>query len=1764
MVIMNVFKKVICTLLVVALCLTSAPLQGFVGMEWQGLPEISFGEFELPKIDFSSWFTSEAKAVEEQYVDGYYTYTVTDNKATIVSVDTSISGDIIIPEKFENYVVAQIERWAFEGCENITAIVIPGNIKEIGDYAFSGCSQLSSIDLGNTEILGSYIFEESTSLKTVIIPKEVTEASYTLTDSSVETVTFEEGIANIPEYICYNAEQLKNVTIYEKTNTEDEYVIGKYAFSGTNISDIQLPKSLNEIGESAFSNCESLETIVIPNDVTVIKDDAFSNCSNVVSITLNEGLVEIGNYAFYGTMIQSLSTPKALKTIGCYAFADCTALKNVVFNEGLEGIYHCAFSGTIIESVILPSTVKSMACEPGLKYISCFDGAGCLTNVEFSAASNGETSIIPEYALYNCPSIETVIIPDTVVSIGNGAFSGCTKIWNIVLNEGLKKIGKCAFSGTAIESITIPYTVSTMHDQPVFESLNSCLYGAEKLTKVVFAEAPDGKSSIIPDYALYNCNSVETVVLPECINSIGEYAFSGTKIGSFVAPENLVNIGTSAFEDCLFLKNITLNNGLQEIHHSAFSGTLLEEISVPYTVVKLSSSKGFKEISCFAGAEKLNTVVFKSAPEGKTSIIPEYALYDCTSVQSIIIPDSTIEIGANALNCSTFNAIKIPDSVKIFGNDFVNKTTILKFNNNLDAAIYAINNELFYDGSFIEESDKFDYLTFSLTSSNNVSSNVALAIDYSINADEFKKLTSSKFNVYIPTGATISKVTMEQKEIQYSYFSYNNTLTINDIPSKGSIRIYLDLSDAEFVRSYAELSYNKTESDIFAVMDDKNRYGIIISGATNTYSHEYIVSGLTQPDKELDVYVDNIKIDSITTNKVGSFSKTIPLPNKGEYGIYKIKVKSTAVESNTLSVKYYSKAPVLESFTMYYGNKTYDLTNVNKKYNIIFSASYSPSFEVRLTNSEYIEKLMIVSSKPSGDKYIEAVYNKSKGCFVASGYFDKDNKSYVPGTISIAYFFKYDSDTALKQLNIPVFFNEAGEEYIASAELIEHKKTEKDESVTIGFDDGMQLEVTKKEYSLNEIVEKYSQEANDDIIKSYIFTYSVSPRPVAEILLGAGFNWIGDTWVKHTEKDITVLQYDAKTDTFYEDKISVKNSETDSMGIIDTMKDVVDKFDIDVGEIGDISELMDKTTDLLNIGNTQLNLNNIKKRIQQSSGTYADKQEWLKEIDDLESDIQLLCILKILMPIVGKAAGGIGDILFASGAGTPGSVIAYIVDGLSIAIDETFLNIWKNSIEVELKHYKELNEIIIADEEDASKVNWNVDPSGYVYEAVSSNRLQDVTTTIYFKDLENYVALWDASDYDQENPILTDDNGQYAWDVPEGLWQVKCEKNGYETTYSEWLPVPPPQLDVNIGLITTRKPNVEFINVYNNYFEVKFDQYMDIETINNDNVKFYQNSSELQGVWEAIDKEVSATDSNIYYAKTFKFKLSEVINGKVEVNISNVENYAGLSLDDQYINNFEVEIPISEIELPDLFEITYGKTDSFIIKALPAEASKNKIVNISLSNDYVVDCAKTVQLDQNGEAIIVLNSLLPGEVVITCSIEDTIISDDVRIVSIINGNEPEKKYSITWLVDGEETVYQYSAGDFIIIPNTPFKQGFIFNGWSANIPQIMPEEDLIFEAMFIECEHSLVDWEIVSPATCTETGEKVKHCACGINVTDIIPATGHKFDGSACKTCDYDKADDCSCNCHKGGIAGFFFKIILFFQKIFKSNKECKCGIYHY
>lgn len=306
-----------------------------------------------------------------------------------------------------------------------------------------------------------------------------------------------------------------------------------------------------------------------------------------------------------------------------------------------------------------------------------------------------------------------------------------------------------------------------------------------------------------------------------------------------------------------------------------------------------------------------------------------------------------------------------------------------------------------------------------------------------------------------------------------------------------------------------------------------------------------------------------------------------------------------------------------------------------------------------------------------------------------------------------------------------------------------------------------------------------------------------------------------------------------------------------------------------------------------------------------------------------------------------------------------------------------------------------------------------LDPSGYVYESVPSNRLEGVTATMFYKenvedmygDLHENIVKWDAEEYAQKNPLFTDENGMYRWDVPEGLWQVKFEKEGYETAYSEWLPVPPPQLDVNIGMKQNTQPNVIAARAYEDAVEVEFDKYMNPEWLTTEQISVLVSNQPVEGSITLKDQEIDDVGNGRSYARKLRFNATKPFNTKeVTLNISNrVRSYAGIRMQDDYSQTFSVEQEITSIDCDSSALVAYGGEASFVISVKPATAAAGKTLRVQSSSSMIASVeTEVLTLDKNGQATIKINGLLPGIAGITITIDGTDVTSvmPVKVVPI--------------------------------------------------------------------------------------------------------------------------------------------------------------------
>jgi hypothetical protein len=276
-------------------------------------------------------------------------------------------------------------------------------------------------------------------------------------------------------------------------------------------------------------------------------------------------------------------------------------------------------------------------------------------------------------------------------------------------------------------------------------------------------------------------------------------------------------------------------------------------------------------------------------------------------------------------------------------------------------------------------------------------------------------------------------------------------------------------------------------------------------------------------------------------------------------------------------------------------------------------------------------------------------------------------------------------------------------------------------------------------------------------------------------------------------------------------------------------------------------------------------------------------------------------------------------------------------------------------------------------------INWHIDPSGYVYEAVTSNRIEGVTATAWWIEPgEDDPKQWDSTEYEQDNPLYTDYNGRYAWDTPEGMWQVRFKKDGYEPAQSEWLPVPPPQTEVNVGMISLAPPGIAWFNAYDAYAEVEFTKYMKPETVNGLALKSPGGDAVVYTLEYATDEQSLV---GTVYAKRYKLVYAgdyTAANGTYTLTANTgIQSYAGVSAK-QELKTAEFEMPLS-LTVPETVQIEYGKSTAIDIKV--ENYSSAKPVTLSAESDFgfIADAGAVSEIGSGGSATVTVNGILPGE-----------------------------------------------------------------------------------------------------------------------------------------------------------------------------------------
>ena len=418
-------------------------------------------------------------------------------------------------------------------------IILPNSVTSIGQYAFSGCSGLTSItipnsvtSIGEDAFYGTAWYDQKPD-GVIYAGKVLYNYKGTMPDGT--KISIKEGTLGIARSAFLNCSGLTSITIPSSVIS-----IGCNAFSGTTWYDqksdgvvyagkvlykykgempegtkISIKDGKLGIAEGAFSCCYGLASVTIPNSVTFIGYAAFSHCLSLTSVTIGSSVTSIGDHAFnHCSRLTSITIPNSVTSIGNSAFQNCYSFTSVTIGSSVTFIGSSAFSG--------------------------------------------------------CTGLTSITIPNSVTSIGSSAFSECSGLTSVTIGNNVKSIDSHTFGGC--NNLT---SMKVKSGNSVYDSRDNCNAIIETATNTLIKGC---KKTVIPNsvttigsYAFYKCSGLSSITIPSSVTSIGSSAFYNCSgLTSVTIPNSVTFISGGTFEECTGLTSITIPNSVTSIGRGAF------------------------------------------------------------------------------------------------------------------------------------------------------------------------------------------------------------------------------------------------------------------------------------------------------------------------------------------------------------------------------------------------------------------------------------------------------------------------------------------------------------------------------------------------------------------------------------------------------------------------------------------------------------------------------------------------------------------------------------------------------------------------------------------------------------------------------------------------------------------------------------------------------------------------------------------------------------------------------------------------------------------------------------------------------------------------------------------------------------------------------------------------------------------------------------------------------------------------------------------
>jgi len=471
-----------------------------------------------------------------------YTYVLDEkNQATIFKYFGK-EKDVIVPAKINGYKVIKIGDFSFANKE-ITSVTLPDSVEKIGAYAFYNCESLEEINApSKLKEINGYAFCGCKNLKSFEMPNDL---NY------------------LGAYAFNRCEKLENINIPDSVTKIHNGVF----MDCTGLKEVEMSSNIRSIGISAFEGTSSLAEIDLPESLIFINDRAFHS-SGIKNIVLPSSLRILGDYAFESSDIENAVINGNNLDI-YWSFDDCLKLKTLELKNGVKSIAGGAFRNLpSLETVIIPETLESIELYafqncPNINTIY-YNAINCVVDHNLSNAlvqipqrfvfdnCNPKNIIIGDKVEYlgvvlfmECDSIESIKIPDTVITVDRYAFYGCDSLVSVEWNSERKIIGTRAFA-------KCPKLIEFNFDN--IEKTGPLCFNGSGINKAQIGETKNETSSavaVIDEQAFMECNELSTVGIGGNVTTVKSQAFADcTNLETAVIADTVTEIAEDAFDGC--------------------------------------------------------------------------------------------------------------------------------------------------------------------------------------------------------------------------------------------------------------------------------------------------------------------------------------------------------------------------------------------------------------------------------------------------------------------------------------------------------------------------------------------------------------------------------------------------------------------------------------------------------------------------------------------------------------------------------------------------------------------------------------------------------------------------------------------------------------------------------------------------------------------------------------------------------------------------------------------------------------------------------------------------------------------------------------------------------------------------------------------------------------------------------------------------------------------------------------------------------------